>query len=563
MENIDDNIFEERADYISETDISDWNVELPYFEKIQKRLLDKGAKVIVGPRGCGKTHQMRLAYKKCISDIGNPYPIYVSFSKYYYLEPLLTKNSKAIKIFHTWVLLRILLSCNDTLKNLNKDDLDLSSLDISYTEINKFIAQSEKGVYEPWHDKIISTVTIQSIVDIINKTCKECGRKRTILLLDDAALSLTKEYMIEFFDIFRSFKSVSISPKASVYPGTTEYGPRFHLKQDGDPFNVWFHPTEAEYDEFVAKLIIKRLPEIKIDEDIISLLKYASFGNPRAFITLIRDFMENDKKTVQAKFNNVLEIRCKLLKDEYHSLKQKLKQYNTIIDTGWMFFENLTNEIVDINKRISAQNGVEKKIIVGISNFDNAAIQRMIKFLIEAGLIYELDSVKHGENREYKRYMPHLAFLLQKKGFSSSRGFNAKSIKEFIELKDSKHPIRKDSIENILGDNYLNLLKLDLPNCTVCGAERISENQKFCHSCGSELVTKSTFEECMGISVEELPLTDWQKNKIINETNIRTIEDFVKSANINDELRKPYGIGEKKALKIVNVVNKLIEEFLE
>lgn len=47
---------------------------------------------------------------------------------------------------------------------------------------------------------------------------KAAKRKRAILLLDDAALTLTKEYMIEFFDVFRSLKTISISPKASVYP---------------------------------------------------------------------------------------------------------------------------------------------------------------------------------------------------------------------------------------------------------------------------------------------------------------------------------------------------------
>jgi hypothetical protein len=390
----------------------------------------------------------------------------------------------------------------------------------------------------------------------------ECRRRRVILLMDDAALTLTKEYMIEFFDIFRSLKTLNISPKASVYPGTTEYGPRFHLKQDGDPFNVWFEPDGTEYTEFISQLCEKRFNEIKIDENIKELLKYASFGNPRAFITLLRDFGQNTLKNQQTNFNTIIETRCKLLKDEYHSIKQKLNQYSTIVDTGWDFFEVILNEITSANKKFFSEGDSEKQIVIGLLDNPDKSIERMIKFLIEAGLLYELLPVRHGENREYKRYIPHISFLFQKRAFTKSRGFNASEILDFLKRKNVKHPIRKDNIYNMLSNDALRNLKLDLPQCTNCGANRLSENQKFCHACGSELISKSSFEKCMQLTIDELPLTEWQKEKIKKETALKTVKDFLSISDIGDELRKPYGFGKKKAEKIIDKVNKLIEEFL-
>lgn len=557
----EDGGFEERADYIFDDDIIKWNVDIPYFNIIQKKLIEKGAKVLVGPRGTGKTHQMKIAYQNCISDISKPFSVYVSFSKYYYLEPLLSKNPAAIKIFHTWVLCKLILGCTDTINRIKKTNTVDFCNDITKEQIEKFIAQSEKNIQESWHSDIIRNITIQYVLDFITESMIYCKRKRAILLLDDAALTLTKEYMIEFFDIFRSLKTLTISPKASVYPGTTEYGPRFHLKQDGDPFNVWFDPEGPDYTEFINQLCEKRFIEISIDQNIKELLKYASFGNPRAFITLLRDFEQNTTKNLQVIFNSIIETRCKLLNDEYLSIKQKLNQYSTFIDTGWEFFEAILKEITLANKTIVTKDELEKQIIIGLDYHDKS-IERMIKFLIEAGLLYELSGVKHGENREYKRFIPHLIFLLQKRAFSKSRGFNTSEILEFLRRKNVKHPIRKDNIYNMLNNDALKNLKLDLPPCTNCGANRLSENQKFCHACGYELVSKSSFEKCMQLTIDELPLTEWQKNKIKEETALKTVKDFISISDIGDELRKPRGFGKKKAETIINKVNILIEEFL-
>jgi hypothetical protein len=558
----DENGFEERADYIVEEDIQRWNVDIPYFKKIQTKLIEKGAKVLIGPRGTGKTHQMKIAYQSCLSDTIKPFAVYVSFSKYYYLEPLLSKNPAALTVFHTWVLCKILLRCCVSLEK-NQGERPVSFCNnIEISQVEKFISQAEKNIQETWHSEIINNITIQYVLDIITEYSHKCGRKRAVLFLDDAALTLTKEYMIEFFDIFRSLKTITVSPKASVYPGTTEYGPRFHLKEDAEAVNIWFEPDGLEYSDFISQLCERRFANHTIDIAIKELLKYASFGNPRAFITLFRSYEEKSSDKIQVIFNDIINTHSKLLKDEYLSIKQKLNQYSTIIDTGWLFFEELINELTKINKQYIDNNKTEKQVIIGLAENTDNSIERMIKFLIEAGLLYKLSNVKHGDNREYIRYMPHLIFLFQKKAFSKSRGFNATEILEYLNRKNVKHPIRKDNIYNILDNDLLKNLKLDLPSCSNCGANRLSENQKYCHSCGNELISKSTFEKCLQLTIDELPFTEWQKVKIKKETTLKTVKDFLARTDIGDELQKPHGFGPKKAENIVNKVNKLIEEFL-
>lgn len=54
--------FELRADFIEDTDLLDWTVENEHFREIQEKLFEKGAILLAGPRGAGKTHHMKVAY---------------------------------------------------------------------------------------------------------------------------------------------------------------------------------------------------------------------------------------------------------------------------------------------------------------------------------------------------------------------------------------------------------------------------------------------------------------------------------------------------------------------
>lgn len=560
MISTDNKEFEERADYIDETDLINWTVENEFFLSIQKKLLERGAKLIVGPRGAGKTHQFRHTYLSCLDDKDKPLAIYVSFGKYYHLEPLLFKSANAISIFHSWVLAKIIVEC---LLIAKKFEIEFSTLALSNNlhleNLLQFIERAEKNIPLSESERLINEISIQKTIDIIDTLTEKLKRKRTILLLDDAALTLTPDYMVEFFDVFRSLKTQHISPKASVYPGTTQYGPRFHIGQDAEEVLAWLNVEDESYSYFMDKLIEKRFSQLQLsNKEIIDILKYSSFGIPRAFITLVRNFQQDRGNTTQQKFNSVVTNQRDLLRKEYLSLALKLPQYTTIIRTGLDFFENIVSQIVEANKN----NPNEKKTQFGLlEENDMHRSSRMIKFLIEAGFLYEISPLHDGPDRIFQRFIPHYLFLIQARAFSHTKGFNSKDILEFIQKKTDKRPVRKQ-LKTMLVEAKINNLKLNLPPCSKCGTERLSEEQKFCHNCGTPLVGHSAFETTLKIKIENLPIPDWQIKSIKENTNLSTIEDLLMSQSPAAELKKARYIGNKRSSKIYEIVTELLEEFL-
>ena len=96
--------FEERADQLTLETIDATLSDGQIFRSARKKLLATGAKLLVGPRGTGKTHLMRYTYIQAMRDKALPLALYANFSRYLNLEPLLRKSPDAIQRFHSWVI---------------------------------------------------------------------------------------------------------------------------------------------------------------------------------------------------------------------------------------------------------------------------------------------------------------------------------------------------------------------------------------------------------------------------------------------------------------------------
>ena len=97
----------------------------------------------------------------------------------------------------------------------------------------------------------------------------------------------------------------------------------------------------------MSEILNKRLNITTISQEILEIFKFASFGIPRAFITLLRAYMQADSKTNQQKFNKVIENQKNLLEKEYLSLSLKLPQYKSIIKIGLEFFDKIVSEVLE------------------------------------------------------------------------------------------------------------------------------------------------------------------------------------------------------------------------
>lgn len=565
-------LVEYRADHMTLEELEHLSVETRFYNTVLKKLMARGAKVIVGPRGVGKTHHMRLAYKNCIESKAKPMPVYVSFSKYLRLEPLKNETSIAIQYFHCWVISKIILGVKDTLEVLSdlEDVEGIGEGGFSWNDIELFCEQIEKQQIREWHNRLVDILSVNFAIKVIDAAIEKCGRRSSIVLCDDAALVLTKDYMIEFFDIFRSLKTARISPKASVYP-STEFGPRFHLSQDAEQIPCWPNIEDTEYKDLFNTIYDKRFGDSVIKDEIKECFAYASFGVPRAYINLINRYLMLGHRSDQQKVNNIVGEQAQLILDEYMSLSIKQPQFSKYVLAGKHIISSISKSIsADNFEKLKTgkqqyvlgvlQNGIENKS-------DKKKIDTIVKLLEEVGLIQKVSFVKHGYNpdktpRVYDRYIPHFTLLLADGAYQVGNSGYITTFRESIDYPKAQ-PFRKKSFLEFYHDKEnFHQISLDLPDCASCGNSRSSEEQRFCMYCGAQLINPSTYKTLIETKVDELPITKWLKDTIKRETNIETIGDIALSNNPGQELMKADGIGKVRASKVIDQAKDWMEEYL-
>ena len=557
--------FEERADQLSTEEIYSSLADGDILKKARQKLLATGAKLLIGPRGTGKTHLMRYTYAQALLSKSTPLVLYSSYNRYLHLEPLLKKTPDAIKRFHSWVLARILLSVFDYLHDLSSDGQFLKDLDPIYDEdkLRELVSLLERGSGVELYESYGQLITVDHVIRAVRSLTARVKRSRAVLLLDDAALSLSDQYLVAFFEIFRVLKVEGIAPKASVYPGTTQYGPAFHASHEVEEVPLWLSVEDPGYSTIMGDIAHRRLTseqQKNISSDILELFKYTAFGIPRVYLRLLREFFSESGGTSQSKVNKIIEQQVALIGAEYDSIALKLKQFSSVIKIGRSFFSNAVIEISEFqNKDLTKRN-----IVLGLLQSEERTplADRMIKFLIEVGMLYPLQSVSHGHNRKYDRYIPHLAFLYQGGAFKDGRRNTFRGLPELMSAATAKHPLRRE-FKSLLSSRELIDLKLDLPPCQKCGAQRFNDSQQFCHNCGEPLVGSSLFEECMKLPLSEVPgISETLIARIHQDTNIRSISDVVISQNASGELQKATYVGPRRAEAIIKKVELTVEEFL-
>ncbi|WP_374383816.1 hypothetical protein [Dongia sp.] len=554
--------FEERADQLSLEAIDSSLADGEIFRRARKKLLAPGAKLLIGPRGTGKTHLMRFTYSHAIRNSDAPLALYASFNRYLNLEPLLTTAPDAKERFHSWVLAKLLLSCFDFLNDSTAEESALSSLGEVYNQqrLSELVSLLERGSGKTAYDTYGRELTISHVIAAIDHLCKQFGRKRAILLLDDAALSLTSQYLIAFFDVFRLLKTETISPKASVYPGSTQYGPTFHASHEAEEIPLWLSIEDSEYTKIMGDIGNRRLTSnelISINDDLLEMFKYVSFGIPRAYLRLLREYLDSSAGSSQQKINKIVERHAELVGAEFDSLGIKLRQFSSLVATGRKFFDHVVSAVVSAHIKDTGH----RNIIFGLQQDADRTplVERMLKFLIEVGMLFPLQAVSHGPSRKYDRYIPHLAFLYLQGLFRQGRASSFKDVASYMQKAPAKHPIRRNMASLLRADE----MHLDLPPCQKCGTARINESQRYCHECGAELVASSLFENCMKLPLEKVPgISSALIKRVHADTKIRTIGHVFASQNASADLQQASYVGPIRAGGIIQKVAITLDEFL-
>lgn len=548
--------FLERADELDNETLLARTVDNEFFLGIRRRLSAQGAKLLVGPRGTGKTHQMRYVYQECVSDASKPAAIYSSFTRYVRLEPLLKTSTTALVVFQCWVIAKIVLSGCNFLRETQTPDLAIRdelqhSFGMSESDLANFVSQVEgrgAGAAEMYE-----SLTVGALHAWFDCILTFSNRSRLIILLDDAALSMTPEYLVEFFNLFQDLKSPTVSPKASVYPGTSQYGPRLHIRHDVQPINAWLSIEDKAYSETMDQLLGAWKSQLAAFPDgVVDLFKYAAFGVPRVLMSLVRSYNEGNWSTPQQGVNTVIEQQVDLMQAEYISLAQKVPQFATVIAAGDQFFQKLADQVADANRA----DPDTRQLVVGIPTKEVSTLQsRMLRFLVEVGFLYPMTSVKHGEDRTYLRFIPHIAPLIHRRAFQPSAGFSARGQVNFLAREQKRQPIRL-GFSKLIPDVKLHL---DLAECGRCGTARLSESQRFCHNCGAELINQSAYRACLALPISVLPITARQKEALAER--FQTIGDIIAAQDPANELRTHGLIANRRAATIVEKAQKYVDEY--
>jgi hypothetical protein len=562
---------QQRADYIPLEDLPSETAQTgSLFHRVTTELTNRGLRTIVGPRGCGKTHMMRYAWLTCRNKSTKPFAIFASFQRYFRLEPLLSSNVGASQLFHSWVLARILLSTkescdawtpklDDASGILESHGYPVASLLTLSTKLER--TQTIDGEWAAFSDSL----SIDRTKIIIDKLCEISGRKYSVLLLDDAAMALTPDYLVEFLDIVRSLKSSTIVPKVSVYPGTTEMSPRFHEGQDAISIPAWISVEDADYENIMHDIALVRVKELgRISEDAQAILRFAAFGIPRAYLTMLEDFLRGRFRTTQQGVNRVINDHLTARLGEYRTLGKKIPKFEILVASGEKFLHAIAKELKNYNRTLLLRH--QRGITYGLRTDEkNALLERTLSLLIEAGLIFNDGEVKHGSpERIYHKYIPHSALLLNIGTFTKEEGSGSlKENLEAIHYKQTKHPLRK-SLSAIMGDDFVKNLNLALPRCSYCHTQRMTDNQRFCHNCGQQLVDVSAFNQCLDTPITDVPgLTKWQRAQIAqNLPFFKTIRDYLAKQDPAAELLTVWGFGKQRTARIVDVLNSYVDDFL-
>ena len=559
---INSEIFTEQAEYLSSKSFEEWSTELHDEATIIRKLSQGGAKLITGPRGCGKTTLLLKVYNKLIhNNQTNTIPIYVNFKSSLKLEPLYRTNTNAAFWFYQWLLQKVFQGLYAALIEL---DYNLTETKAEQTKVEKIINNLEMGKIDS--DKESGT-SINELLKQINEFLGKLNKSRCVLLLDDAGHAFSSEQQRDFFEFFREIKTKSISPKAAVYPGVTSYSSSFHIGHDAEEIDVWFKPSSAGYMEFMHSLLRTRLgdefyQQLLRNENLLNIMCHASYGIPRALLNMIAEFNSgNDEeiKEINIRLNSksVLAAIKNNFDKTYHiydTLRIKLPMYSNFVERGAGIYEKCLTIIKEFNKHAPVS---RQSSIIAIKRPISAEVSKVIGFFQYAGLISTQGISSRGGKGVYELFELHYSAIIDRNAFFSSRGINIDNYCQAFSNRPNHHYPRYTEVGILESIGGSEIFSLALPACPSCNTPRLSEESKFCSNCGVKLKDLSIFESIVSQGIENLPITSRRARSIRSNSRINCIKDILMDTD-NRQLFKVPMIGPYWAKKIKTYAEEFI-----
>lgn len=555
--------FVEQAEYLEGETFSSWHTSHPDEDTILRKLCHGGAKLISGPRGCGKTTLLLQAYNEMIRDEAAAFPIYVNYKRSLSLEPLYKSNTEGTYWFNQWVIVKIYQGIYESLDKIGSG----ISLKIDREKAVELSSMLEMSKVERDFEPVLSIAALESD---IQEVLSAVERQRCVILLDDAAHAFSPDQQRDFFDFFRQVKSKIISPKAAIYPGVTSYSPNFHIGHDAELVDVLIKPDSGEYLGFMKSLLDARFDDgiqasIAANPASVDLLCYASFGIPRALLNMLQTLIESEHNEGQVELTIDLSRAAviKAIKQHYQNTKKifsslaiKLPVYKKFIETGEEILRNAILLIKDYNKFKPVE---KQSVSIAIAESElTPELLRVFSFLQYTGLCIPREETSNRGEGRFQVYAIHYSGLIDSNALLGVRTVSMQSYVDSFTIRDS-HEYTRTKAGTLFGHaEHAVAFALSLPPCSVCHTPRAYEEAKFCVKCGSPLSTPSTYQDLLGRDIQDLPLTASRIKKIKENSSLRKVRDILLDHE-HVELLKVDRVGPFWAAKIM----RLAEEFVE
>jgi hypothetical protein len=133
---------------------------------------------------------------------------------------------------------------------------------------------------------------VASIQNALSKLATALG-KRIVLFFDDAAHLGREASLEEFFDIYRTLSSSTVSCKAAIYPGVTKFGIRFDVYNDATVVDLLRSEELPDFGSTFLEVMNARYPNAfgenafrpGLDKQAVaSFLAQSTLGNMRGFV---------------------------------------------------------------------------------------------------------------------------------------------------------------------------------------------------------------------------------------------------------------------------------------
>lgn len=556
-----DSNFVEQAEYIPQDAFLALNATHPDEESIVRRLSSGGAKLLVGPRGCGKTTLMLKAYYDIMSDPdSSTLAVYVNYKSSLRLEPLYLRTPNATYWFRIWLSLKVYEGLEVAISMAGNWDRPSRHPEID--QIRSAINLIESG--EKDLPEALSIFSVESLGEDINKILLANKKSRCVLLLDDAAHAFSPKQQEDFFEFFRRVKSREISPKAAVYPGITSHSPTFHVGHDAEQIDVWVRPEGADYVRFMTELATNRfggsLPRtLAKTPSVTEFLAFTSFGIPRSFLNMLRAIYHEESKIAQNSLidrRRILDIAKEgreLSHNVYDSLTNKLPSYKYFVESGRNIYQTILYSIKEYNKDKPENN---QALEFGIKRPVFPELEKVLEFFQYAGLIMASGANSRGIKGTFDLYMVHFGDLVTENAIVGRR---TKSVSSFVEAftAQTHQAWPRLPAERLLVGTTVEGFRLSLPHCQSCGAQRLSEHARFCHNCGAQLKDASLYDELTKQDISVLPISKKMVARIKKESTIHVIRDMLIDSD-KTKLRGIKYIGPIRAERIYNYAEEYV-----